>query len=177
MKKDTDFTPSKKPTLVERLGFAGVMGTTLFVAFILWVNLNVALEPRYDEIRQMHRWLSRGMVVTAIIMLLVAVDIGLIRRADVTPWFRQMAFTILAFVTAQGMLGVTMWALGGQPGKEVHLIYGFAAVLALPFFMFVEMTSPKRPAMGSYIWGFAMLTAITIRCLMTGPPIWTGFFP
>ena len=58
MANDEETKPEKseKPTLVERLGFAAVMGTTLFVAFILWVNVNVALEPRYDEIRQMHRW-------------------------------------------------------------------------------------------------------------------------
>jgi hypothetical protein len=50
----------------------------------------------------------------------------------------------------------------------VHLIYGLAAVLALPFFIFVEVTAKKRPAMGSYIWGFAILAGVLIRSIMTG---------
>ena len=42
------------------------------------------------------------------------------------------------------------------------------AVLALPFFIFVEVTAKKRPAMGSYMWGFAVLAGILIRGILTG---------
>ena len=163
----------KKPGLVERLGTVGVWGATLYSAFLVWVGLNLALVPmkvfRYELLKDIHFWVSRVMLGTAAVMLVIAVVVGLVRRQDVTPWFRRLAFTVLAFMVAQAGLGGAMWLMNGRPGQDVHLIYGFAAVVSLPFFMFVEMTSPKRPAMGSYIWGFALLVGIAIRCIMTGP--------
>jgi hypothetical protein len=41
-------------------------------------------------------------------------------------------------------------------------------VLTLPFFIFVETTAKKRPAMGSYIWGFALLVGVVLRSIATG---------
>jgi hypothetical protein len=42
------------------------------------------------------------------------------------------------------------------------------ALLSLPFFIFVETTAKKRPAMGSYIWAFTLMIAIFVRSIMTG---------
>jgi hypothetical protein len=58
--------------------------------------------------------------------------------------------------------------MNGRPYEEVHLVYGVGAVLALPFFIFVEVTAKKRPSMGSYMWGFALLAGIIIRTISTG---------
>ena len=101
-------------------------------------------------------------------MLAVAIYIGLIRHGDVTPVFRRATYAIVGLMAVELLLGLAMLALGGQPGQEVHLIYGFGATLSLPFFVYVETTARKRPAMGSYIWGFAMLAAIVLRAIMTG---------
>jgi heme A synthase len=163
----------EKPGLVERLGHIGVWGATLYAAFWVWVGSNLMLIPmkvfRYELLKDIHFWVSRVMLGAAGVMLVIAVVVGLIQREDVTPWFRRLVFTVLAFMVAQAALGGTMWLMDGRPGQDVHLIYGFAAVVSLPFFMFVEMTSPKRPVMGSYIWGFFLLVGILIRCIMTGP--------
>jgi len=68
----------------------------------------------------------------------------------------------------QALIGLIMYAIGLRPHEEVHLIYGLGSVLALPFFIFVEVTARKRPAMGSYIWGFAVLAGVLIRSILTG---------
>ena len=92
----------------------------------------------------------------------------MVRHGDVTVYYRRAVYTVAGVMLAQSLLGLTMYLIGGRPYEEVHLIYGLGAVLALPFFIFVEVTAKKRPAMGSYMWGFAVLAGILIRSIMTG---------
>lgn len=117
----------------------------------------------------LHFLLSRVAFAAALVMLLIAVFIGLIRHGDVTPWFRRATYTIFGLMLLESLVGLLIYVTGLRPGEEVHLIYGMGATLALPFFIYVERTARKRPAMGSYIWGFALLAGITIRAIMTGP--------
>ena len=118
--------------------------------------------PLYPLLLQAHYWLSRASLLVAVVMLAVAIYIGLIRHGDVTPVFRRATYAIVGLMAVELLLGLAMLALGGQPGQEVHLIYGFG------FFVYVDPTARTRPAMGSYIWGFAMLAAIVLRAIMTG---------
>ncbi len=140
----------------------------LFVAVVLFVAL-VDSTNQYRILADVHYWISRIGLGVAGVMLAISVYIGLIRHGDVTGWFRSITYTIFAFMLAQGLIGGWMWLLGGRPGEEVHVIYGYGVVLSLPFFIFVEVTAKKRPAMGSYIWGFTMLAAIIVRTITTGP--------
>jgi hypothetical protein len=78
-------------------------------------------------------------------------------------------YTIAALMIFQALVGAIMYfIIGVRPYQEVHLIYGLASFLALPFFIFVERTAKKRPAMGSYIWGFVILAFILLRSILTG---------
>jgi hypothetical protein len=86
----------------------------------------------------------------------------------VTAHYRRAVYTVAGVMLAQSLLGLVMYIMGGRPYQDVHLIYGLGAVLALPFFIFVEVTAKKRPAMGSYMWGFAVLAGILVRGIMTG---------
>jgi len=122
----------------------------------------------YPQIDQLHFYFSRATLIIALVMFGLAVYIGLIRHGDVTPRYRLGVYVTTIFVAIQALLGVLMYAMNGRPFEEVHLIYGVGAVLALPFFIFVETTAKKRPAMGSYIWGFALLLGIAVRGIMTG---------
>jgi heme A synthase len=119
-------------------------------------------------LRELHYWLSRIGLVIGLVMLGIAIYIGLIRHGDVTRWFRRGAYAVTAFIGVECVIGLAMYAIGSRPHEEVHLIYGAGALLALPFFIFVETTAKKRPAMGSYIWAFALMVAIFLRSIMTG---------
>lgn len=121
-------------------------------------------------LRDLHYWLSRIGFGIGILMLLVSIYIGLIRHGDVTPWFRRATYAITGFIALEALVGLAMYIIGLRPYEEVHLIYGAGALLALPFFIFVETTAKKRPAMGSYIWGFSLMVAIFVRSIMTGAP-------
>jgi hypothetical protein len=118
---------------------------------------------------QAHYWLSRISFGIALVMLAWAIYIGLIRHGDVTPIFRRTTYAIVGVMVFEALLGLAMYVIGARPGQDVHLIYGAGTVLSLPFFIFVETTAKKRPAMGSYIWGFALLAGIIVRGIITGP--------
>lgn len=156
--------------ILQKLGTVGIIGTMCFATFLVWIALGLIIaSDDYEFLRTVHYWVSRVGLAVATVMLGISVYIGLIKHGDVTPWFRRVTYTIMAFMTTQGLIGGIMWLAGGRPGEEVHLIYGYGVVLSLPFFVFVEVTAKKRPAMGSYIWGFTMLAAIIVRTISTGP--------
>jgi len=125
----------------------------------------ISLYPLFTTI---HYWISRVGLLVAVLMFALGLFIGLVRHGDVTHWYRRAVYTVAGVMLAQSLLGLTMYLIGGRPYEDVHLIYGLGAVLALPFFIFVEVTAKKRPAMGSYMWGFAVLAGILIRSIMTG---------
>src|SRR5215813_8999420 len=95
-----------------------------------------------------HYWLSRISFAIALVMLAIAAYIGLLRHGDVTPIFRRATYAIVGLMVFEALLGLAMYVIGARPGEDVHLIYGAGAVLSLPFFIFVETTAKKRPAMG-----------------------------
>ncbi len=116
-----------------------------------------------------HYWLSRVGLAVAIIMFGVGFFIGVVRKRDVTGWYRLTTYVIAGGMGLESLVGLVMYVvIGARPFEDVHLIYGLGAVLALPFFIFVERTAKRRPAMGSYIWGFAVLAGILVRGMMTG---------
>jgi hypothetical protein len=115
-----------------------------------------------------HHWVSRIGLGVALIMFGIGVYIGLLRHGDVTRWYRKLVYGVAGLMVVQALMGLAMYLIGGRPFEEVHLIYGFGAALALPFFIFVEVTAKKRPAMGSYLWGFGVLAGILLRAMMTG---------
>jgi hypothetical protein len=124
----------------------------------------------YPLLRDAHFLLSRFSLIVALVMLGIAVYIGLIRHGDATPTFRRAAYTVFGLMLVESLLGLAMYFAGGQPYQDVHWIYGMGATLSLPFFIYVEATARKRPAMGSYIWAFALMLGIVIRSIMTGAP-------
>ena len=122
----------------------------------------------YPLLHDLHYWMGRVGLVVALAMLVAAVYIGLIRHGDVTQAFRRATYAVFGFILLEALTGLAMYQLGGRPGEDVHLIYGMGATLSLPFFIYVERTARQRPAMGSYLWGFALLAGIVVRAIMTG---------
>ncbi len=126
------------------------------------------MNELYPILKELHFLISRAALIVGLIMLILAIYIGLIRHGDVTRAFRRGVYAVTAIMILESAIGLAMYAFGFRPHDEVHLIYGAGAMLALPFFIFVETTAKKRPAMGSYIWGFALMAAIILRAIMTG---------
>ena len=153
----------------RRLIISGVAALMVFIALVAFVTARRFPQPwLYIFLLDLHFQLSRLGLVAAVVMVSMAVYIGIIRKGDVTPLFRSATWLVLGTIILEALVGLLMVSQGGRPGQDVHFIYGMASVLALPFFIFVEVTAKKRPAMGSYIWGFGLLAGILLRSIMTG---------
>lgn len=123
----------------------------------------------YLIVHDWHYHLARFTLALALVMVVVAVYIGIVRKGDVTPLFRRATYVIFGTMVLEALIGLLMYVVfDSRPGQDVHLIYGLGTVLSLPFFIFVETTAKKRPAMGSYIWGFTLLAGIIVRSIITG---------
>lgn len=160
------------PLSITRLDAALLGLVALFLLAVLLQTLLTVQGPSpYLILREQHYHFSRFTLLLAVALFLLALYIGLRRRGDVTPYFRRGVYVIAGTMLYQSLNGAAIYFLiGTRPGQDVHLIYGLGTLLALPFFIFVEKTAQKRPAMGSYMWGFALLAGIILRCIETGPP-------
>ena len=158
------------PFSLHRLDIALGLLIGGFIALVL-IDLvsRVGVPDPFTILLALHNHLGRFTLLIALLMFALAMYIGLVRHADVTPYFLRGTYVVWGTMIAEALLGGAMYLLySARPGQEAHLIYGAGAVLALPFFYYVERTAPKRPAMGSYLWGFALLAGIIVRCLATG---------
>lgn len=126
------------------------------------------MSSLYPLLSGSHYWISRLGLAAAVGMFALGLFIGLVRHGDVTKYYRRAVYTVAGVMVLQSVIGLGMYFMGARPAEDVHFIYGMGTVLALPFFIFVEVTAKKRPAMGSYMWGFAVLAGILIRGIMTG---------
>ncbi len=137
----------------NRYDIAAVLATCAFIAIVL-LERAAAGASAYALLRALHRELSRLALGIALVMALVGSYIGLLRRGDVRPWYRRLTYAIVLLLAVEGLLGAALWFSGGRPAEDVHIIYGFGALLALPFFAFVEITAQKRPGYGQLHLGF-----------------------
>lgn len=155
---------------LERLDQTVLVGAVAFVVLCAAGTANTyGTGSLFLLIEAVHHYFSYFALAMAVLMLVISLYIGLRRHADVTPYFRRATYIVFGMIVWQAVLGIIMYvAYNVRPGEDVHLIYGAGTLVALPFFIFVERTAEKRPAMGSYMWGFALLAGILIRCISTG---------
>ena len=145
------------------------LGLLAFLALVVVDTLRRYPSPwLFIFLHDLHFQLSRAGLIVATLMMVIGIYIGIVRKRDVTPLFRSATYFIVATMLLESLIGLVMLTQNAHPREDVHFIYGMAAVLALPFFIFVETTAQKRPAMGSYIWGFALLAGVIVRSMMTG---------
>ena len=147
----------------------GVLTVGFIVLVIADTLSRFPAASAYTLFRELHAQLGLFTLLLVAVVLLVAIYIGGIRGADVTPYFRRGVYLILLTLVFESAIGLVLYAaFGTRPSEAVHLVYGVGAIVALPFFIFVERTAQKRPAMGTYIWGFGLLAGIILRTLSTG---------
>lgn len=122
----------------------------------------------YDVILSVHYVLSRLLLISGLSLFLIAL-IQAQRKKDAQPWLRKLTYVITGIITLQASLGFIMYFDGGRPlDPDIHMVYGIGAMLVLPFFVYVEMTAEKRPAIGSYVLAGLILAGLIARGILTG---------
>ena len=120
-------------------------------------------------LKSIHFYIAWSGVYAGLVMFSIGIYIGIVQKRDVTRLFRRTVYVIAATFLLQALIGILLWyGIGARPSGDAHWIYGFGTAASLPFFAFIEKTAEKRPAMGSYVWGFGMLVAIGFRSILTG---------
>ena len=112
-----------------------------------------------------------GRVASALVLYYTAVGLwGLflgVRNSGPTPGFRgAVAIAVIASI-AQGVLGLLVLAFSVQPREALHVLYGFAVVLAMP--LAASLVRDRTPRGQSVALGFAALftAGLAIRGIIT----------
>jgi heme A synthase len=116
----------------------------------------------------LHHYLSRLIPLTALILLILGLGLTLSKK-DVTPWLRTLAYALSGLIFLQAILGTTLYVRGSRALEpDIHLVYGLGISLLMPFFIYVERTAEKRPAVGSFIIGALLVVGMSFRSILTG---------
>jgi hypothetical protein len=112
-----------------------------------------------------------GRAATALVLYYTVVGLwGLflgIRNSGPTPGFRgAIAISVIASIV-QGLLGLFVWAFVQPPRDLLHVLYGFALVLAMP--LGASLVRDRAPRGQSVALGLAALftAGLAIRGIIT----------
>lgn len=111
-------------------------------------------------------------MATAILLYLVVLGIwgvllGL-RGSGPSPSFRGAIVIVELAILAQGALGALTWIGQGPPRDLLHVLYGVALLLALPFAAtIVREGSPRRTALTLGLVAF-FAAGLAVRGIVTG---------
>ena len=122
----------------------------------------------YNIFQETHWILSRVLLLGGLLLFSITGVMGLQRR-DVTPTLRRVVMGLAGLVVIQALIGLVLYIQGGRALEpDIHIVYGVGISFLLPFFIYVEMTAEKRPAIGSYIVGGILLFGLAVRSILTG---------
>jgi hypothetical protein len=112
-----------------------------------------------------------GRAATALVLYYTAVGLwGLflgVRNSGPTPGFRgAVAIAVIASI-AQGVLGLAVLVFSGPPRELLHMLYGFALVLAMP--LAASLVRDRTPRGQTVALGLAALftAGLAIRGIIT----------
>lgn len=111
------------------------------------------------------------LATTVVLFFLVAGVWGLIEFARGGVLGGAVAGMLLigqGLVVVQGMLGMVLFLWGDRPEDTIHILYGFTAVLVLPFVW--SYVRDKAPRQGLMLYSLVALfiVGLAIRGMTTG---------
>jgi len=114
-----------------------------------------------------HATLAIVVAVAAAATLVAAIAL----RAGSAPargWVDRAILGALALVALDGLLGLTLVALGHAPTDLLHVVYGVAALLVLPVARYAGRTRELRRRALWVAGGSVVLLGILLRLAQTG---------
>jgi heme A synthase len=91
-----------------------------------------------------------------------------LRKQGVDSAFWGALVIAEGLLVLQVLLGGYMWLIGLRPARNVHLLYGFFSLLAIPgMFMYTQGRS-ERPEMLMYSVIALVMIGVLLRAIFTG---------
>jgi hypothetical protein len=90
-----------------------------------------------------HRSLAVVLLVAAGVFIVGAIVAAL--RHGSRPWLEWLRRTLTVLVVLETLAGIVVYGSGHRPDESLHLVYGLAAVVALPFGSYFAAEASSRP--------------------------------
>jgi heme A synthase len=113
-----------------------------------------------------HDWLGRAVVIVAAIGVVGAV-VSVFRPQVLRP-LRLYIRCMLAAVAVQALIGIVLFATGSRPQQVLHIFYGIATLVALPFSMWMGGPLKDRDKRLWLVGGAVATLLFALRAVMTG---------
>jgi hypothetical protein len=119
-----------------------------------------------DIVLSLHGRLATVLVLYYTLVGMWGLFLG-IRKSGPTPGYRGAIVIAIAASVAQGLIGILVFAFLRAPREPLHVLYGFALVLAMP--LAATVVRDRQPRGQSVALGFAALftAGLAIRGITT----------
>jgi hypothetical protein len=109
----------------------------------------------------------------AIVVLVVAAAftmgaLGAAWRGGSRPWLEWARRTVVALIGLEAVAGAILYGTGHRPQESLHLLYGVAALVALPFASYFAAEAPPRPRAAVLAFAGILTLGILFRSFVTG---------
>jgi hypothetical protein len=109
----------------------------------------------------------------AIVVLLLAAAftvaaLGAAWRGGSRPWLEWTERIVAAVIGLEALAGVVLYGTGHRPEETLHLLYGVAALIALPFGGYFAAEAPPRPRAAVLAFAGILTVGIIFRSFATG---------
>jgi hypothetical protein len=113
-----------------------------------------------------HRSLAAVLVVVGAAFTIGAIVAAL--REGARPWLEWGRRTVTALVALQGLFGLVLYGSGHRPQESLHLLYGLAGLVVLPFASYFAAEAPPRPRAVVLAIAGVLTLGIFFRSFATG---------
>ena len=109
-----------------------------------------------------------GWVVLFAIVCFLGTAVAVTRSKVAPCWLDRARNGVVALIGVQIALGVIAYATGARPGEPLHLLYGVAALAALPLAQRFAQDAPASARAGTLAVAAAVMLALVGRSFGTG---------
>jgi FtsH-binding integral membrane protein len=130
--------------------------------------LSKALPPTLSSaaMATVHRTLAMVLLVAAGAFTVGAIIAA--ARKGAGPWLEWLRRTLIALVAVEALAGLVLYASGQRPEESLHLLYGVAGLLVVPFGSYFAAAAPPRPRAAVLAVAGIVTLGIFFRSFVTG---------
>jgi hypothetical protein len=89
-------------------------------------------------------------------------------REGSRPWLEWLRRTLIAVVAVEALAGLVLYGTGHRPEESLHLLYGFAGLVVVPFGSYFAAEAPPRPRAVVLAAAGILTLGIFFRSFVTG---------
>ena len=109
-----------------------------------------------------------GWVVLAAVLVFLGTAVAGARSKVPARLFDRARVGLVALVALQVVLGAIAYAIGKRPEEQLHILYGIAALMALPLAERFAQEAPAPARAGTLAIAAAVMLALVARSFGTG---------